>query len=413
MAPPAPPATAPTMAPPATAATAPIIHPPAWARPGGPTSDATPATPTDTPTIHPPAWARPGGPSSDAPPATPTDAPTTDPPATPADTPTTWIAPAYGPPQVSYGPPQAGRPYEPPAQPNVPPTDAKQPHGRLRSEALAASVKTRLRSLRSVFSLRSLRALPSLRSLRSLLFARDPLSIVLILCILVALLGTGVIGSEIYARKRAAKIVAAAAECELKDPVKVSIGIGPMPFLLQYVTGNYTDISMHTAGNQVRTAKGMTADITVNDVDLRGKGNSKGTIGAVDANVVWTTGGIKSTLEDQIKFLKEGMLENISANPGAGTIQINGAWGLASVTLKPQVADGGLSLEVTKLTAMGAAIPHEPAQMAMKAVNSKLTKGLPLGMRAESVHVTSEGVTAHFTKHNAQIPANDPCFAHI
>jgi LmeA-like phospholipid-binding len=251
---------------------------------------------------------------------------------------------------------------------------------------------------------------PRLRFLRVF---HDPLSIILILGIVVAVLGAGVIGAEIYTRKRADKLLAAAFECELKDQVKVSIGVGPTPFLLQYLTNNYTDISVHTAGNQVRTAKGMTANLTLNDVDLAGKGNSKGTIGVLDANVIWTSGGIKSTLEEGIPFLKEGLIESVSTNASAGTFQLSGAWGLASVTLKPQVADGGLSLEVTKLTAMGAAIPHEVAQTALNAFNKKLVKSFPLGLRADNVRVTNEGVAVHLSKHNAAIPANDPCFAHI
>jgi hypothetical protein len=252
-----------------------------------------------------------------------------------------------------------------------------------------------------------------LRFVRIPRLLHDPLSIILILCIVVALLGAGLIGAEIYTRKRAEKVLAAAFECEFKDKAKVSIGIGPEPFLMQYVTGNYTDISIRTAGNQLRTAKGMGANLTLNDVDLETKGNSKGTVGVLDANIIWTSGGIRSTIEEEIPFLKSGMIESVSTNSGAGTIQLSGAWGLASVTLKPQVADGALALEVVKLTAMGAAVPHEPAQAAMKAFNSKLTKGFPLGLRADSVRVTNEGVAAHFSKHNASIPANDPCFAHI
>ena len=251
------------------------------------------------------------------------------------------------------------------------------------------------------------------KRLRFLRNFRDPLSIVLILCIFVALLGAGVVGGEIYGRKRAEKLVAAAAECELKDPVKASIGVSLTPFMLQYLTSNYSGISIHTAGNQIRSAKGMSADITLNDVSLHAKDNSKGTIGALDASVIWTSGGIKSTLEEGIPFLKDGMLESVSTNPSGGTIQLSGAWGLASVTLKPQVSNGGLSMEVVKATAMGATIPHEAAQAAMKAFDSKLTKGLPLGMRADNVRVTKEGVAAHFSKKNASIPANDPCFAHI
>jgi hypothetical protein len=253
---------------------------------------------------------------------------------------------------------------------------------------MAASVKTKLRGL------------------------RDPLSITLILGIVVALVCAGLLGAEIYTRKRAEKLLAAAFECELKDPVKVSIRIGPKPFLLQYLTNNYTGISVHTVGNQVRTAKGMTADITLNDVDLHAKGTSKGTIGELDANTIWTPGGIKATLEEEISFLKN-LVDSITTNPDAGTIQLNGAWGLGSVTLEPKVANGGLSLQIVKLTAMGATVPHEAAQLAMNAFDSKLTKGLPLGMHADSVRVTKGGMVAHFSKHNASIPRNDPCFAHI
>lgn len=240
-------------------------------------------------------------------------------------------------------------------------------------------------------------------------FLRDPLSIVLVLVIVTALLVAVPLGAELYARNRAANVVAAAAECEVKDKVKVSFG--PSPFLLQHVTGHYTDISIHTAGNQIRNGKGMKADITVNDITLHDNGKSKGTIGAVDGTIVWPSGAIKETVQDGLPFVS-GLVDSITTNPSAGTIQLSGALGLGTVTLKPRIADGELSLEALKVTAMGATVPHETAQVALDAFTAKLMKDYPLGIRADNVQVTNDGVVAHFSARSASIPANE-CFTQI
>jgi hypothetical protein len=285
-------------------------------------------------------------------------------------------------------PPYSGAP--PHDQP--PPYQLPPPYGQPPPEVMAGPTKTgRVKNIRR--------------------FLRDPLSIVLILVIVVALLGAGLIGAELYARKRANAVVAAAAECEVNDKVKVSFG--PSPFLLQHLTGHYNDISIHTAGNELRKAKGMKADINISNVDLNGNANTKGTIGTLDATITWTSDGIKETLEEGIPFIS-GLINTVSTNPSAGTIQLSGAMGLGSVTLKPRIAGNGLSLQVVKLTAMGASVPHESAQVALDAFAAKLTKDYPLGAHAESIQVTNSGVMAHFIARNASIPTEeDPCFAHI
>jgi hypothetical protein len=279
-------------------------------------------------------------------------------------------------------------PPAPPAQPNTPPTGppySAAAHGEPPSEVMAASMKTKRR------------------------FLDDPVLIILILVIVVALLVASPIAAELYARKRAADVIAAAAQCELKDKVKVSFG--PSPFLLQHLTGHYTDISIHTAGNQIRTGKGMRADITVNDVTLHGNATSKGTIGAVDATIVWTSDAIKQTVADGVPFVS-GLVNSITTSPADGTIQLSGALGLGSITLKPRVADGGLSLQVVKVTAMGATVPHEIAQSALDQFTSKLMQDYPLGVRADSVQVTNDGVVGQFSARNVSMPANE-CFTHI
>lgn len=243
-------------------------------------------------------------------------------------------------------------------------------------------------------------------------FLRDPLSIVLVVVILVALLVAGVIGAELYARHRADSVVAAATECVVQD--KVSVSFGPSPFLLQHLTGNYRNISIQTAGNQIRGAKGMKADIHIDNADLHGNANSKGTIGALAANVTWPSDGIKQTVQAAVPFLG-GLVNQVITNPAEGIVELRGAMGLGSVTVKPQVANNGLSLQVVKVTALGTTVPHETAQAALDAFSSSLINDYPLGIHADSVQVTNDGVNAHFSTRNASMPPGetDPCFAKL
>jgi hypothetical protein len=239
---------------------------------------------------------------------------------------------------------------------------------------------------------------------------RDPLSIVLVVVIVLALMVAGVVGAELYARSRADDVVAKAVSCVVQDSAKVSFGASP--FLLQHMTGHYGNISISTAGNQIREAKGMKADITIDDIRLEDKGNTKGTIGALNATINWTTEGIKETIQNSIPLVGS-FVTSVSANPSDGTIELNAA--LGDIITKPQVVDGGISLEVQELTGLGFTLPREAVQPALDAFSSQLTKNYPLGIHADSVSVTDSGVTAKFSTQNATMPAGeqDPCFAGI
>jgi LmeA-like phospholipid-binding len=307
--------------------------------------------------------------------------------------PSGWARPSEQGPltQPAPQPEEAHAPPGPPPHPAVPPTvefPADSPYGQPPPQDPATPVKTKRR------------------------FLGDPVSIILVLVIVAALAVAGLIGGELYARNRANHVVAAATECVVHDQAKVSFG--PYPFLLQHITGHYRDISIHTAGHQLRSAKGMTADVNINDVNLHGSGDSKGTIGELDATITWTTDGIKETVAQGVPFIG-GLINSVSTDTSAGTVELNGALGLGSVTVKPQVAGSGLSLQVVKVTAMGATLPHETAQTALDTFTSSLTKDYPLGIHADSVQVTNDGVVARFSTRNASIPAaqNDPCFAHV
>ena len=243
-------------------------------------------------------------------------------------------------------------------------------------------------------------------------FLRDPVSILLVLVIVVSLVVAALIGAELYARHVAEGKVAAAVECEAKDSASVSFGAMP-PFLWQHINGDYTNISIQTAGNQLRSAKGMKADIDIRDVNLHGNANSKGTIGALDATLTWTSDGIKQTVQDAVPMIGAFITSSVTTNPSDGTVQLKGA--LDNIAVKPQVADGGLSLQVVSFTGMGFTLPRETVQSTLDAFTGELTKQFPLGIRADSVQVTESGVTGHFSTRNASIPADqtDPCFGHL
>jgi hypothetical protein len=291
--------------------------------------------------------------------------------------------------------PQPGHSYQPPTTPTYPPPVQEYP--------ATASFEQQPSSQDA--------AEPG-KAKRRFRFGGDPVSIILVLVIVVALGIAGLVGGELYARHRANEVVASATQCVIQDGATASFG--PSPFLLQHLRGHYTGITIHTAGHNIRNAKGMKADININDVDLHGTADSKGTIGELDANITWTSEGIQETIQDSLPFIG-GLVNNVTTNPGEGSIELTGAMGLGGVTVKPVVSGGALTLQVYKVNALGVLIPHETAQTALNTFTAALLKQYPLGIKADSVQVTSDGVVAHFSTHNASIPAaeNDPCFAHV
>jgi hypothetical protein len=238
---------------------------------------------------------------------------------------------------------------------------------------------------------------------------RDPLSIVLVVVIVVALVLAGVLAGELYARSRADSVVTKATECVVQDSAKASFGVVP-PFLLQHMSGHYTNINIETTGNQVRQAKGMKVTINIKDVRLEDTANSSGSIGSLVANIDWSSEGIKQTIQNAIPLIGS-FVTGVTTNPSAGTIELQGA--LGTITAKPAVVDNGISLQVTELTGLGFSLPRETVQPALDAFTSTLTKNYPLGIHADSVQVTDSGVVSQFSTQNASIPKGneDPCFA--
>jgi hypothetical protein len=244
-------------------------------------------------------------------------------------------------------------------------------------------------------------------------FGRDPVSILLIFVIVIALIIAGLIGAELYVRHVADNKVAQAVACEVKDQATASFGVTPL-MLWQHATKHYTNISVQTAGNNIRDAKGMKLSININDVRLNNTANSKGTIGSLDATIDWTTDGIKQSVQNAIPVLGPFVTNSVTTHPADGTIELKGM--LDNITAKPVVSGTGLQLQIVSFNALGFTMPKESVQSTLDDFTSNLTKNYPLGIHADSVQVTDKGVTSHFSTRNATIPTgnnNDPCFANL
>ncbi|MGE4365097.1 MAG: DUF2993 domain-containing protein, partial [Mycolicibacterium sp.] len=195
----------------------------------------------------------------------------------------------------------------------------------------------------------------------------------LLAIIVVAVLVGGVAGAELYARHRADDVLVGIAECVVQDGATISYGVNP-PFLWQHLTGRYTNITVHTAGDRVQSADGMTADVTLEDVRLQDSATSKGTIGSLRATLTWRSDGIKDTVAANLPGVG-ALITGVRTDPAAGTLVLDA--GSASVTAKPVVVEGDLNLEVLDVAGP---FPKEAVQSALDDLTKKLNDNYPLGI---------------------------------
>jgi hypothetical protein len=231
--------------------------------------------------------------------------------------------------------------------------------------------------------------------------------------IVLALVAAGLLGGELYARKRADSVVAGVVACIVQDDAKASFDPLP-PFLWQHMTGHYTNINIETAGNQVREAKGMKVVLGIKDVQIQDTADSSGTVGSLTADITWSLEGLRQTAANMVQLPFIGSaISDVSTNAAAGTISLKSM--LGTITAKPVVADKGISLQIIDLNAIGLSWPRETIQPILDSFTSQLTDNYPMGIHADSVQVTDNGVKAQYSTQNAAMPkaAQDPCFAKL
>lgn len=318
----------------------------------------------------------------------------TNPPGPSHGDPSPWARPSPG--QPDQEPSAPAEPTEPAAEQT---TDSPQPPPESPTAAPDAATTSAANSKRNRFA-----------------FLRDPLSIVLILITVVALATAGLIGGELIGRHIANGKIAETTECEVEDGVNVSFGASP-PFLWQHARGRYTNISIQTAGNRLKDARQMQADLHIENVRLHRTGDSAGTIGSLDAAVTWPSEGIKDTVRGLIPFLGN-LVQSVTTHPDDGTVELKGPFGIGGVIVKPWVDDGALSLEVVKISGLAGiagGVTQENAQVALNTFSKQLVGRYPLGIHPDRVEVTDTGVDARFSTRDAPIPLDEqnPCFANL
>jgi hypothetical protein len=304
-----------------------------------------------------------------------------------------------GPPPNYPAPPQN----RPPQQPGLPPNPRAQQPGPPPPHEYAETTRISTPASSSDAPATAKRGLFANRS-----------AILLILAIVVLLILAIAIGAELYTRHVASSKVAQAVQCEVQDNATVSFAATP-PVLWQYLSSDYSRISVQTAGNQVRSAKGMKVSLTLRDIKLNDTGNSKGTIGSLNGTITWSSDGIKQSIQDAIPVLGKFVTGEVTTNPGDGTVQLKGM--LDKATVKPQIVNNGLQLQVVSLSALGSKMSTTTVQKNLDDLTTKATQNYPLGIHADSVKVTSSGVEGNFSSSNATIPADNgnqnPCFANL
>jgi hypothetical protein len=362
------------------------------------------APPSESPTRHIPQPGRPPGPPPNRPGPPPQSGP---PPQQPGPPPQSGPPPQQAGPRPNQPPRsnQPGRPpNRPPQQPGLPPNP--RPHQPGPPPPHEHTTTTRIATPSQE---------PETPVKRKHGFFANRASVLLILAIVVLVVLAAAIGAELYTRHVASTKVANAVQCEIQDSATVSFSPAP-PVLWQYLTSHYSEISVQTAGNQVRSAKGMRVTLDIHDIKLSNTSNSAGTIGSLNGTITWSTDGIKQSIQDAIPVLGKFVTGEVTTNTSDGTVQLKGL--LDSATVKPQIVNNGLSLQVVSLSALGSKMSTTTVQKNLDDLTSKATKNYPLGIHADSVKVTSNGVEGTFSTSNATIPASsggsqDPCFANI
>ncbi|MBS9532873.1 DUF2993 domain-containing protein [Mycobacterium sp. M1] len=236
----------------------------------------------------------------------------------------------------------------------------------------------------------------------------------LVLTALLAIVLVGGLGAEMFARHKADSLVSDAVQCEAQDTATVSFATSP-PMLAQYFQGHYPDISVQTAGNQLRSAKGMKLNLDIHDIQVQKTADSKGTIGSIDGTITWPADGIKSSIEDVVPVIGSLVASHVTTSPGDGTIELKGL--LSHATVKPQISDNALKLEVVDLSALGLDLDNAKVQSNLDELTTKATNDLPLGIHLDSAQVTDSGLVIKFAAQNSTIPAqsssSNGCFASL
>ncbi|MFC6013635.1 DUF2993 domain-containing protein [Nocardia lasii] len=211
---------------------------------------------------------------------------------------------------------------------------------------------------------------------------RRPL--VIALAVVAVLLIAAIGGTEAYARHQISRCISGAFEQQMGS--SIDVGFGAKPILLSYVDGKVGTLTVDSEDNKFGPAVGMVVHAKFHDIELTDRGAGGGTIGSSTADVTWNNDGIRQTLGTMVSGVKS------SAATGAITLDVLG--GLAQLEVQPLIRDGNITIETKSAQLLGIGLPTDLVQGIIDTFSESL-QSYPLGLRAQELKVTDDGIAVH------------------
>lgn len=211
-------------------------------------------------------------------------------------------------------------------------------------------------------------------------------TLLIALAVVAVLFVAAVVGTEAYARHQISRCISSQFEREMGSSIDVSFG--PKPMLITYLDGKVGSVTIDSEDNKFGPAVGMVVHATFEDIELVDQGRGGGTIGSSSAEVTWDNDGIRQTLGT--------MVSGVSSSASTDTITLDVLGGLAQLQVQPTARNGNVEVETTSAQLLGIGLPTDLVQGIVETFSQSL-QSYPLGLRAQQVEVTDDGVAVHLS----------------
>lgn len=222
-------------------------------------------------------------------------------------------------------------------------------------------------------------------------------TLVIALVVVAALVVGGLVAAETYARHQISRCIATQFEQEMGSTIDVSFG--PKPMLLTYLDGKLGSVRIDSEDNQFGPATGMVVHAKFNDIELDDHGRGGGTIGSSSAEVSWDNDGIRETLG--------GLVSGVRSSSADETLTLDVLGGLAQLQVQPLVRDGNVVVETKSAQLLGIGLPTDLVSGIVDVFTASL-QSYPLGLRAEEVTVTDDGLSVRLEGGRTPLETVDP-----
>lgn len=222
-------------------------------------------------------------------------------------------------------------------------------------------------------------------------------TLVIAVVVVAALLVTTLVAAEAYARHQISRCIAGQFEQEMGSSIDVSFG--PKPMLITYLDGKVGSVRIDSEDNKFGPAIGMVVHAKFSDIELVDRGRGGGTIGGSEAEVRWDNDGIRQTLGTMVSGVRS------SASDDTLTLDVLG--GLAQLQVQPTVRDGNVVVETKSAQLLGIGLPTDLVQGIVDVFTESL-QSYPLGLRADEVTVTDDGLIVQLSGGKTPLETVDP-----